>query len=292
MSNNDPMISMDAFPPAQIAEKAENVGVTKANMDFWTLFVLAILAGAFIALGAVFSTTVTAGSEGNVYFGMGRLLGGLTFSLGLILVVLAGAELFTGNNLIVMACVSGRVTVRQLLRNWVIVYLGNFVGAIGTVYIMLLCRRYMFGKGIIWLNAMTISNAKCGKPFIDLFALGIMCNALVCLAVWLCMGGRSNTDKILSIIFPITAFVACGFEHSVANMYYIPGAILAKQWMPPEAWQLAGKVAADFPNLTWFNFFFVNLIPVTLGNIVGGSFMVGFVYWFAYRRKHGWEIRL
>ena len=291
MSNNDPIISMDAFPPAQIAEKAENVGVTKANMDFWTLFVLAILAGAFIALGAVFSTTVTAGAEGNVYFGMGRLLGGLTFSLGLILVVLAGAELFTGNNLIVMACVSGRVTVRQLLRNWVIVYLGNFVGAIGTVYIMLLCRRYMFGKGIIWLNALIISNAKCGKPFIDLFALGIMCNALVCLAVWLCMGGRSNTDKILSIIFPITAFVACGFEHSVANMYYIPGAILAKQWMPPEVWQSTGKVAADFPNLTWYNFFFVNSIPVTLGNIVGGSFCVGFLYWLAYRRKHGWEIR-
>jgi formate transporter FocA len=291
MSNNDPMISIDAFPPAQIAEKAESVGVTKANLDFWTLFVLAILAGTFISLGAVFSTTVTAGSEGNVYFGLGKLLGGLTFCLGLILVVVSGAELFTGNNLIVMACVSGRVTLRQLMRNWLIVYLGNFVGAITTVYVMLLCRRYMLGKGVIWLNAMVISNAKCGKPFIDLFALGIMCNALVCLAVWMCMGARSTTDKILCIIFPITAFVACGFEHSVANMYYIPGAILAKQWMPPEMWQTIGKVAADFPNLTWYNFFFVNLIPVTLGNIVGGSFCVGFLYWIAYRRKHGWKIR-
>jgi len=291
MSNNDPMISIDAFPPAQIAEKAENVGVNKANLDFWTLFVLAILAGTFISLGAVFSTTVTAGSEGNVYFGLGKLLGGLTFCLGLILVVVSGAELFTGNNLIVMACVSGRVTLRQLMRNWLIVYLGNFVGAITTVYVMLLCRRYMLGKGVIWLNAMVISNAKCGKPFIDLFALGIMCNALVCLAVWMCMGARSTTDKILCIIFPITAFVACGFEHSVANMYYIPGAILAKQWMPPEMWQTIGKVAADFPNLTWYNFFFVNLIPVTLGNIVGGSFCVGFLYWIAYRRKHGWKIR-
>jgi formate transporter FocA len=291
MSNNDPMISIDAFPPAQIAEKAENVGVTKANLDFWTLFVLAILAGTFIALGAVFSTTVTAGAEGNVYFGLGKLLGGLTFCLGLILVVVSGAELFTGNNLIVMACVSGRVTLRQLMRNWLIVYLGNFVGAITTVYVMLLCKRYMLGKGVIWLNAMTISNAKCGKPFIDLFALGIMCNALVCLAVWMCMGARSTTDKILCIIFPITAFVTCGFEHSVANMYYIPGAILAKQWMPLEMWQTIGKMAADFPNLTWYNFFFVNLIPVTLGNIVGGSFCVGFLYWLAYRRKHGWEIR-
>jgi len=290
MSNNDPIMSIDAFPPPKIAEQAENVGVTKANLDFWTLFVLSILAGAFIAMGAVFSTTVTAGAEGHVYYGVGRLLGGLTFCLGLILVVLAGAELFTGNNLIVMAFVSGRVTVRQLLRNWIIVYCGNFVGSIATVYIMLLCRRYMFGQGIIWLNALTISNAKCGKPFIDLFALGIMCNALVCLAVWLCMGARTTTDKILAIIFPITAFVACGFEHCVANMYYIPGAILAKNWLPPAVWETIGKMPADFPNLTWQNFFFVNLIPVTLGNIVGGSLLVGFVYWFAYRRKLGWEI--
>lgn len=282
--------TIDAIPPDQIAERAEDVGVTKANMEFWTLFVLSILAGAFIALGAIFSTTVTAGSEGNVYFGLSKLLGGLTFCLGLILVVVAGAELFTGNNLIIMAFVSGKVTLRLLLRNWEIVYIGNFVGSIATALIMILCSRYRLGNGIIWLNALTIAHGKCSKPFIDLLALGIMCNALVCLAVWLCMGARSTTDKILCIIFPITAFVAAGFEHSVANMYFIPVALLVKDFAPQEFWSLAAKTAADFPNLTWYNFF-LNLIPVTLGNIIGGSFFVGFVYWFAYRRKQGWNIK-
>ena len=292
MGNQEISYSIDAFPPSKIAEQAEDIGVAKADLDFWTLLVLSILAGAFIALGAVFSTTVTAGAEGNVYYGLGKLLGGLTFCLGLILVVVAGAELFTGNNLIIMAFVSGKVTVKKLLRNWVIVYCGNFIGSVGTALIMVLCGRYKFGHGVIWLNALTIGSAKCSKPFIDLLALGIMCNALVCLAIWLCMGARSTTDKILSILFPITAFVAAGFEHCVANMYFIPVAILLKNWSPPEFWQLIGKASLDFSSLTWHNFFFVNLVPVTIGNIIGGSLLVGLVYWFAYRRKHGWCIRL
>jgi len=205
--------------------------------------------------------------------------------------VLAGAELFTGNNLIVMALVSGKTTVRKLLRNWLIVYCGNFVGSLATACIMLLCGRYKLGHGVIWYNALTIGSDKCCKPFIDLLALGIMCNALVCLAVWLCMGARSTTDKIVSIIFPITAFVAAGFEHCVANMYFIPVAILVKHWSPPEFWDIIGKAAADFPHLTWHNFFVINLVPVTLGNIIGGSFLVGLVYWFAYRRKNGLAMR-
>ena len=291
MAIQDESVSIDAFPPAKIAERAEDVGVTKANTEFWTLFVLSILAGAFIALGAVFSTTVTAGSEGHVYFGLSKLLGGLTFCLGLILVVVAGAELFTGNNLIIMAFVSGKVTLRLLLRNWGIVYIGNFVGSIATAWIMILCSPYRLGNGVIWLNTLNIADGKCSKPFIDLLALGIMCNALVCLAVWLCMGARSTTDKILCIIFPITAFVAAGFEHSIANMYFIPVALLVKDLAPQEFWSLAAKAAADFPDLTWYNFFFVNLIPVTLGNIIGGSFLVGLVYWFAYRRKQSWDIK-
>ena len=289
--NEDTALNIDAFPPPKIAEQAETVGVAKADLDFWTLFVLAVLAGAFIALGAMFSTTVTAGAQGNVYFGLGKLLGGLTFCLGLILVVVAGAELFTGNNLIIMAFVSGKVTIRKLLRNWMIVYCGNFIGSVATACIMFQCGRFKFGHGVIWLNALNIGSVKCSKPFIDLLALGIMCNALVCLAIWLCMGSRSTTDKILSIIFPITAFVAAGFEHCVANMYFIPGAILVRNWSPPEFWQIISKTAGDFPNLTWYNFFFVNLIPVTLGNIIGGSVLVGLVYWFAYRRKKGWHIR-
>ena len=291
MGNEEITLSIDAFPPSKIAEQAENIGVLKADLDFWTLLVLAVLAGAFIALGAVFSTTVTAGAADNVYFGLVRLLGGITFCLGLVLVVVAGAELFTGNNLIIMAFVSGKVSVRKLLRNWAIVYCGNFIGSVGTALIMVLCGRYKVGHGIIWLNALIIGSDKCSKPFIDLLALGIMCNALVCLAVWLCMGARSTTDKILSILFPITAFVAAGFEHCVANMYFIPVAIFVKNWSPPEFWNTIGQASVDFSSLSWPNFFFGNLVPVTLGNIIGGSLLVGFVYWFAYRRRHGWRIR-
>jgi len=286
MNNNQELqVSIDAFPPAKMAERCEDVGVAKAKLNFLTMVVLAILAGAFIAMGAMFSTTVTAGAEGNIYFGLSRLLGGLTFCLGLILVIVAGAELFTGNNLIVMAFVSGKVTVARLLRNWLIVYIGNFFGSIATAGIMFLCKRYMAGRGLIWLNALNIANGKCSKPFIDLLALGILCNALVCLAVWLCLSARSTTDKILSILFPITAFVAAGFEHSVANMYFIPVALFVKAWAPPDFWALVGKTANDFSSLTWSNFFLVNLIPVTLGNIIGGSVLVGLVYWFVYRRN-------
>jgi len=292
MTTQDILVTIDAFPPAKIAEKAEEVGVIKANLDFISLLVLSILAGAFIALGAIFSTTVTAGAEGNIYFGLSKLLGGVAFCLGLILVVTAGAELFTGNNLIIMAFVSGRVTVKQLLRNWSIVYVGNFIGSIATALIMIVCKRYYLGHGVIWLNALSIADAKCSKPFFDVLALGIMCNALVCLAVWLCLGARSITDKILSILFPISAFVAAGFEHCVANMYFIPVALFAKAFAPADSWTLIQKTAADFPNLTWYKFFFANLIPATIGNIIGGAFLVGFVYWFVYRRKQGIRIVL
>ena len=291
MDSEEITLSIDAFPPSKIAEQAENLGVIKADLDFWTLLVLSILAGAFIALGAVFSTTVTGGAGNSIYFGLERLLGGITFCLGLILVVVAGAELFTGNNLIIMAFVSGKVSVRKLLRNWAIVYSGNFIGSVGTALIMVLCGRYKLAHGAIWLNALIIGSDKCSKPFVDLLALGIMCNALVCLAIWLCMGARSTTDKILSILFPITAFVAAGFEHCVANMYFIPVAIFVRNWAPPDFWIITGQASFDFPSLTWQNFFFGNLVPVTIGNIIGGSLLVGLVYWFAYRRKHGWRIR-
>jgi formate transporter len=283
--DQDIQFTIDAFPPSKMAERAEDIGVTKAKMDFWTMFGLAVLAGAFIAMGAMFATTVTAGAEGNLYFGMTRLLMGVAFSLGLILVIVGGAELFTGNNLIVMAFISRKVTIRQLLRNWAVVYIGNFVGSIATVVIIILCSRYRFGHGLIWLNALNIAQSKCIRPFVDMVALGILCNALVCIAVWLCFSARSTTDKILSIIPPITAFVAAGFEHSVANMYFIPAGLAVKYWGPPDFWTLVGKTLSDYPDLTWYNFFFVNLLPVTLGNIIGGTVMVGLVYWFVYRRK-------
>lgn len=292
MTEQELLYSVDALPPPKTIEKAIQVGVSKIDLDFVTMLMLSVLAGAFISLGAVFSTTVTAGAHGNIYYGAIRLLSGITFSLGLILVICAGAELFTGNNLIVMATMSGEVTVRQLLRSWVIVYTGNFIGALATAGFILLCRKHELGAGVIWLNALNIAHAKCVEPFLTMFGRGILCNALVCLAVWLCYSARSMTDKIMSIIFPITAFVAAGFEHSVANMYFVPVAIFAKATAPGSFWEQVGKTAADYPALGWQAFFIKNLIPVTLGNIVGGVLLVGAVYWLAYRRSEGLKIRL
>ena len=278
-------ITLDAFIPPEMAAKAEDVGVNKATMGLRSTFFLSIMAGQFISLGAIFATTVAAGAGGQLTFGITRLLTGLVFCLGLILVVVAGAELFTGNNLIVMAMANRRISTLQVLRNWTIVYVGNFVGSIATVVLIFVSKQYTFGNGSIGLNALNIANAKCSLDFFQAVALGIMCNSLVCLAVWLCFSARTTTDKILSIIFPITAFVAAGFEHSVANMYFIPIGLLIKLGAPASFWEAIGKTAADYSNLTWSNFFLANLLPVTMGNIIGGSVMVGLVYWFIYIRK-------
>jgi formate transporter FocA len=284
---SDPQVielRVDAVLPPEMAEKAEATGAKKTDLSVATTFVLAILAGAFIALGAIFATTVTAGAAGYLSFGVTRLLGGLVFCLGLVLVVVAGAELFTGNNLIVMAWASRRINTASLLRNWVIVYVGNFAGALATAVLVVASGHYAFGAGSIGSNALAIANAKCSLGFVEAFALGILCNALVCLAVWLCYSARSTTDKILSIIFPITAFVAAGFEHCVANMYFVPVGLLIAEFAPPEFWQDVGQLAGDYPNLGWSRFAIGNLLPVTLGNIVGGSLLVGAVYWVVYRR--------
>ncbi len=285
MSNLNPVeLRLDAWLPPEMAERAEATGVTKAGLSAATTFLLALLAGAFIALGAVFATTVTAGAEGHLPFGVSRLLGGLAFCLGLVLVVVAGAELFTGNNLIVMAWASRRIGTASLLRNWAIVYLGNFVGALATAALVVASGQYAFGAGSVGANALAIANAKCALGFVEAIALGILGNALVCLAVWLCFSARSTTDKILSIVFPISAFVAAGFEHSVANMYFVPVALLMVEFAPLEFWQATGRVVGDYPNLGWSQFAIGNLLPVTLGNIIGGSLLVGAVYWVVYRR--------
>jgi len=281
--------TVDALLPPEMAQKAEAIGVKKANLDFWSMLALAVLAGAFIALGAIFATTVSAGS--TLPYGVTRLLTGLVFSLGLILVIVGGAELFTGNNLIIMAFTSGKVSLGALLRNWGIVYLGNFIGSIATALIVFISGQYKFGNGAVGLNALNIANAKVNLGFIEAVALGVMCNALVCLAVWLCYSARTTTDKILSIIPPISAFVAAGFEHSIANMYFIPIGLFIKQWAPESFWQLpalvdAGKTLSNYAQLTWERFFLANLVPVTIGNIIGGAFMVGLVYWFVYLRHH------
>ncbi len=280
--NNNP-IKIDMLLPDEMARKVEDIGVAKAKMGPYKMLMLAVLAGAFIAFGAIFATTVTAGS--TLPYGVTTLLGGFTFSLGLILVIVGGAELFTGNNLISVAWASGKVPLKLVLRNWGIVYIGNLIGSIGVVAIMLVSKQYAFNEGAIGLNALNIGNAKCGLEFWQAMSLGVLCNILVCLAVWLCFSARSTVDKIAAIIFPITAFVAAGFEHSIANMYFVPKALLIKATAPNQYWETIGKTPEIFENLTLGNFLLNNLIPVTIGNIFGGAILVGLIYWFIFLRK-------
>jgi len=272
-------ITLDAVPPPEMAERMEDVGVKKAHLGFWSMFALAVLAGAFIGLGAEFSTLAV--TDSGLGFGLNKVFGGLVFSLGLILVVIAGAELFTGNNLIIMAWVSGKLTLGQVMRNWIIVYAGNMAGSLVTVLLMYLTRQWSFADYHVGATALNIAVAKVDLSFAEGLARGILCNALVCLAVWLCLSGRSVTDKILAILFPITAFVASGFEHSVANMYFIPMGLLLQG--EPEVVAAAGRTASELVNLNLHGLV-GNLISVTTGNIFGGGVMVALVYWFIYRR--------
>jgi formate transporter FocA len=283
VANNE--IVLDALVPAQMAARAEQIGERKANSPAMGVFVLAVLAGAFIALGAIFSTTVVAGAGSALPYGITRLMAGLVFSLGLILVIVGGAELFTGNNLIVMAWASGKVSTALVLKNWLIVYLGNFVGSMGTAGLIYFSGQYTFGKGAVGAAALATANAKVNLDFGQALALGILCNALVCLAVWLTFSARTTTDRILAIIPPISAFVAAGFEHSIANMYFIPVGLFIKAGAPASFWENIGQTAGDYAGLTWGRFLLNNLVPVTLGNIIGGAVLVGVVYWFVYLRR-------
>ena len=267
----------DAHSPAEIARLVELAGQKKATQDVATTFVLAILAGAFIAMGAAFATTVTTGASGEIPFGLTKLLGGLVFCLGLILVVVAGAELFTGNNLIVMAWSTRLISTRQLMLNWVVVYAGNFLGAVLTAFLFFYAGHGESGGGAVGDQILGIASSKCNLGMTQAIAAGIGCNALVCLAVWLCMGARSVADKVLAVIFPITAFVATDMQHCVANMYFVPIGMLVK----------AARQADEPANLTMSNFLLGNLLPVTVGNVIGGAIMVGLVYWFVYLRNSG-----
>ena len=275
---------IDAYAPSQMAARVEKAGIVKGNLDFLSTFTLAVLAGAFIAFGAALYTYVIHDSMLSV--GLTKLLGGLVFCLGLILVIVAGAELFTGNNLIVMAYVSRKVTLRQLLRNWVIVFAGNLAGSLGIVFLIWLTGQWTAGESALGVKALMIANVKVNLTFWQALSKGTLCNILVCLAVWLCFSGRSVTDKILAIIFPITAFVALGFEHSVANMYFIPAGLLIKQSpLVLSAAQTTLGQAPELSRLTIPGFLINNLLPVTIGNIIGGGFLVAAVYWFVYLRR-------
>lgn len=255
--------SIDAYAPAEIAERAENTGVAKANLGTVPTLVLAVLAGAFIAFGAMLYVMVT--TDSGLGFGPERLLGGVAFSLGLILVLIGGAELFTGNSLIVFAWADGKISGSRVLRNWGLVYAGNFIGATATAFMVHWSGIHGLADGAVGATAMRIAEAKLALGPLEAFIRGILCNVLVCLAVWLCLAARSVASKILAIVFPISAFVALGFEHSIANMYLIP----------------AGSLAGS--DLVTLEGYAVGLAIVTAGNVIGGGVLVALVYWLVYR---------
>ncbi len=273
-------IRIDALLPAEMATRAEYLGVQKAETPVLKTMALSILAGGFIALGSVFATTTAAGS-GSMPFGAAKLMTGFVFCLGLVLVVVAGAELFTGNNLIIMAWANKKVSTKALLRNWAIVYIGNFIGSFGLAILVFLSEQYSFGSGAVGETALKIASGKVEFGFIQAVALGTLCNTLVCLAVWLTFSARTTVDKIVAVIFPVTAFVAAGFEHSIANMYFIPYGLMIKQLDPV----FVANSGVEVANLTWKTFLVNNLIPVTIGNIIGGAVLVSATYWAIFLRN-------
>ncbi len=257
------IFELDAYAPKEIAARVREVGVAKARLPLLTLALLGVLAGAFIGLGALMFTLVA--SDASLGFAASRLLGGLVFSLGLILVTVAGAELFTGNNMLAMAWASGRVSTAEVLRNWVVVCAANFVGAAGLALLVWLSGHADLNRGEVGQAAIRIASAKAHLPWVEAFFRGVLCNLLVCMAVWMALAGRSVADKAVAIVFPITAFVAAGFEHSIANMYFFP---------------LAMALGAPISGADMLR----NLVPVIAGNIVGGSVLVALVYWVIYLR--------
>jgi len=275
---------LDALLPPEMARRAEESGAAKATTDHGRLVALAVLAGAFIAFGGIFSTVALAGAAGAPW-GAIRVLAGVTFSVGLILVVVGGAELFTGNNLIVMAWAGGRVSTWALLRNWILVYAGNIAGGVGIALLASGARLHEAGGGAVGATALGIAAGKLQLGFVQAVLLGILCNVLVCLAVWLSYSARSTTDRVLAVVPPIAAFVAAGFEHSIANVYFVPFALLVT-WLDPGFVVASGL---DTRALSWGGFLARNLAPVTLGNVIGGALLVGGVYWFVYLRPRSRE---
>lgn len=265
------LFGSDAFSPKEIAEKVENIGVVKARLPLLSMIMLGILAGAFIALGAMFFVTVT--SDPNMSFGWSRLVGGIVFSSGLIMVTIAGAELFTGNNLIVMAWADKKIGASEVLKNWLIVCWSNFIGAILIATLLFMARHHDMNKGAVGELYLKIAEAKCSISFEKAYFSGILCNILVCLAVWMAQAGRSVWDKVIVIVFPVAAFVAAGFEHSIANMFYIPMGIFIQSEQ-----NVNGEI------INWLGLLH-NLGPVILGNLTGGSLFVALIYYVIYGKK-------
>lgn len=279
------VVSPPCEPPKAVAAATVGVAETKASSPFFNLLVLGILAGCYIALAGALSTVITNDLAAYVGDGLSRLIGGLVFSLGLILVVIGGAELFTGNTLMVTGWLDGKISGRQVARNWTIVYFANFLGAILIAWFFYLSGIWKMNGTLVGAKAVLTANGKVGLTWTEALVRGILCNWLVCLAVWLSSASKDGVSKILCIVFPITAFVACGFEHSIANMFFIPTGIFLKSQAsvlaaaaPALGVDPAGAVAA-LANLNWGSFIVKNLIPVTIGNIIGGAIFVGTFYW-------------
>ena len=281
--NMQTMNTDTAYSPPQTAVIVENKAVARAKLRVTQTFALSIMAGIFVALGAQFATFVT--SDSTLHFGLTALIAGVVFSLGLILVETAGAELFTGNNLNILGYLSRRITTWELLRIWIIVYIGNFIGSLLMVCCMYKTHQFEFFHNMVGAKALLIAHKKINLSFTEALARGVLCNALVCLNAWLCYSGRTLADKVISVIFPIGGFVASGFEHCVANMYFIPMGLVLRNnpAVVAAAEKMAGK-SLDLSQLTWKGFFINNLIPVTLGNFIGGVILIGTVFWFIYLR--------
>lgn len=275
-TNSDTIIT-----PSQMLEKASKAGFLKANLSFNRMMLLAILAGMYIAFGGVFSTIIATGSLGDWPYGIVKTLQGVVFSLGLILVIIGGAELFTGNILMIIPLIQRKISVSSMLRNWGVVYVGNFLGSLIVAGLIYIAGSFQSSGGQVGLTMLKIANLKLNYSFTQAVALGVLCNILVCLAVWLCYAAKSSSDKIFSILFPISAFIAAGFEHSVANMYLIPAALMIKAFNP--GFLIENGITPDL--LRWDVFLTHNLVPVTIGNIIGGGLFVAVFYTLIYSHK-------
>ncbi len=279
-----PIIEIDAYAPAKMADKVGLVGVAKSQLSSLTTFALSILAGVFIALGIQLSMLVTHTATSN--YGLNQLVGGVAFTLALVLIVIAGAELFTGNCLIAMSFMARKITGKDLARNLIIAFIGNFIGALTLVLWIYVSKQWTINNHLLGAKIVLAANDKVNIPFGAAFARGVLCNALVCLGIWLCYSGRSNMDKILALLWPISCLIACGFEHCVVNMWLIPMGLILKgnSAVLAAAEKLhGGKI--DLSNLTFFKGFLIdNLFPVVFGNLFGGIVLVAGVYWFIYLR--------
>ncbi len=274
---------IDELLPHQITEKADDIAYSKATKAFLSAFYLAITAGMFISLAFVFYITVTTGMQ-DMPWGLSKLIGGLAFSMGLLLVVVVGGELFTSSTLTLIAKASHRITTGRMLKNWAVVYFGNYVGATFLVFLIFFAGLYNADNGQWGLNALQVAQHKLHHSFTEAVALGTLCNIMVCLAIWMAFGARTITDKMFAVLLPVAMFVASGFEHSIANMFMVPTGIMIHHYAPPEFWTLIGRNPSEFADITSANFIINNLIPVTIGNIIGGGVIVGLMHWMIYLR--------